>query len=159
MTYTDWTLLAACQVKDRFSIRLHFGSPTRMWRIDESLTHYWFQPGDTFAVSWWARVSPRRQFAAFAIAQALGPGHSGFRLPCIDPAVNVHAFLNCRCIGKDQGVVAGADEMIHWIEQDDIDPCCVPPIYYRLAAQALRGPRAEAAESGFPVAILAGADP
>ena len=137
MTHSDWTRLTACQVKDRFSVRLRFGSPVQVRRIDDGLTHYWFRADEAFAVLWWARVSPRRQFAAFAVAQARERGQSGFRLPCIDPAVNVHAFLNCRCIGKDRGVVDRADQLIGEIQQSRIDPCRVPLIYYRLAAQSL----------------------
>jgi hypothetical protein len=138
MTYADWTLLAACHVKDRFGVRLRFGRPVRLQRIDDGLTHYWFQPGQTFAIAWWARVSPRRQFAAFAVAESLPVGQAGLGLPCVHPAVRVHAFLNCRCVGKDRGAVGCADELVQRIQSADIDPFRVPPIYYRLAGQALR---------------------
>ena len=124
--------------QDRLQVRLHFGQPRHIRRLDNGVTHYWFTAGQRFAVLWWARVSARRQFAAVAIAEALEVGQAGFLLPCIHPAVEVHAFLNCRCVGKDWGAVARADDLIHRIQHADIDPRRVPPIYYRLAGQALR---------------------
>ena len=135
---TTWTILNGCYIKGSLTVRLRFGEPRQVRRFESGLTHYAFAAGQRFAVMWWARLSPRRQVAGFAVAEALEPGRSGYRLPCIRPAVQVHAFLSCRCIGKDRGIVGRAEELIRSIQQADIDPCIVPPVYYRLASQAIR---------------------
>ena len=140
--YEPRTLFTACNAKGYLNVRLRFGDPQQVWRSDDGVTCYWFTPGQRFAVSWWARVSLRRQVAGFAVAEALRIGDAGYRLPCIQPAVGVHAFLLCRCRGDDRGVVGQADQMIREIQQADIDPCRVPPVYFRIASQALRVGRA-----------------
>lgn len=140
--YEPWTVFTACYAKGQLNVRLRFGDAQHVWRSGDGVTCYWFTPGQRFAVSWWARVSPRRQVAGFAVAEALRIGDDGYRLPCIQPAVSVHAFLTCRCHGDDRGVVGRADQMVREIQQADIDPCRIPPIYYRNASQALRVGRA-----------------
>ena len=132
------THLVAAYSENRVNVRLRFGEPLQMRPIGDSVTHYWFAAGQRFGVLWWVRHSPRKQFTAFAVAEALGPGQTGYRLPCITPAVHVHAFLHCRCIGKERGVVGRADELLRQLQQSSIDLCIVPPVYYRLVAQALR---------------------
>lgn len=129
--------LAAGYLKDVLNVRLRFGEPQRI-RHGSGLTRYWFAPGQRFGVIWWARLSPRRQVAGFAVAEALTAGQAGYRVPCIGGIVQVHAYLNCRCAGKDRGVVGRADKLIRRIQEADIDPCRVPPAYYRLAGQAIR---------------------
>lgn len=138
MHTTTWTVLNGCYVKGSLNVRLRFGEPQHVQRFDNGLTHYSFTPGQRFALMWWARLSPRRQVAGFAVAESLGLEQFGYRLPCIRPAVQVHAFLTCRCTGKDRGIVGRADELIRSIKQADIDPCIVPPGYYRLASHAIR---------------------
>ena len=136
--YEPWTLFTACYAKRRLNVRLRFGNPQHVWWSGDGVTCYWFTPGQRFAVSWWARVSPRRQIAGFAVAEALRVGDSGYRLCCIQPAVRLHAYLTCRCRGDDRGVVGRADQMVRQIQQADIDPCRVPAVYFRIAGQALR---------------------
>jgi len=136
--YEPWTLFTACYAKDRLNVRLRFGNPQHILQSGDGVTCYWFTPGQRFAVSWWARISLRRQVAGFAVAEALRFGDSGHRLPCIRPAVCVHAYLTCRCRGDDRGIVGRADHMVRQIQQADIDPCRVPPVYFRIASQALR---------------------
>ena len=131
------TVLSGCYVKGALNVRLRFGNPRHVQHRGD-LVFYRFAPGQRFGYLWWARLSARRQVAGFAIAEALGLGQCGYGLPCVDHAVQVHAYLNCRCIGKDLGVVGHADELIDCIQQSGIDPCLVPPAYYRLASQALR---------------------
>jgi len=133
-----WTVLNGCYVKGSLNVRLRFGEPRSVRRFGNGLTHYGFTSGQRFALMWWARLSPRRQVTGFAVAEALELGRSGYHLPCIEPAVQVHAFLTCRCMGKDRGIVGRVDELIRAIQQADIDPCIVPPVYYRLASQAIR---------------------
>jgi hypothetical protein len=135
------TALTCCYVRGRINVCLRFGEPSRR-QSGNGLTTYWFAPGRRFGITWWARVSPRRQVAGFAVAEALDAGHGGFRLPCVDRAVAVHAFLHCRCVGKDRGVVGRAVELIQNIHDAGVDPCIVPPVYYRFAGQALRVGRA-----------------
>jgi hypothetical protein len=137
MRTATWTVLNGCYVKGSLNVRLRFGEPGYVRRFDNGLTHYGFAPGQRFALMW-ARLSPRRQVAGFAVAEALELGRPGYHLPCIRPAVQVHAFLSCRCIGKDRGSVGRIDDLIRAIQQADIDPCIVPPVYYRLASQAIR---------------------
>lgn len=132
------TILAGYYVKGVLNVRLRFGEPRGMERGRDGLTHYRFAPGAPFGFMWWARLSPRRQVAGFAVVEALAAGQRGYRVPCVDRTVQVHAFLNCRCVGKDRGAVGRADELIRSIQQSDIDPCIVPAAYYRLASQALR---------------------
>lgn len=133
-----WTVLKGCYVRGSLNVRLRFGEPRHVRHFDNGCTHYGFTPGQRFALMWWARLSPRRQVAGFAVAEALELGRFGHRLPCIQPAVQVHAFLTCRCTGNDRGIVGRIDELIRSIQQADIDPCVVPPVYYRLASQAIR---------------------
>ena len=136
--YEPSTLFTACYAKGHLNVRLRFGDPQHVGWSGDGVTCYWFTPGQRFAVSWWARLSLRRQVAGFAVAEALRVGDSGYRLPCIQPAVGLHAFLTCRCRGDDRGIVARADKMVREIQQADIDPCRVPPVYFRIASQALR---------------------
>jgi len=138
LTDDSRTALNGCYVKAVLNMRLLFGEPHQIGRVGDGMTRYWFSPGQRFGFIWWARLSVRRQVAGFAVAEALSVGECGYRLPCVDRAVQVHAFLNCRCVGKDRGVVGGANELIQQILRDDIDPCRVPPVYFRLASQALR---------------------
>ena len=138
MQDTIGTVLSGCYVRGSLNVRLRFGQPQYIRRFDNGLTHYGFAPGQRFALMWWARLSPRRQIAGFAVAEALEFGRAGHHLPCIRPAVEVHAFLCCRCTGKDRGIVGRADELVRSIQQADIDPCIVPPVYYRLASHAIR---------------------
>lgn len=132
------TILAGCYIQGVLNVRLRFGEPGRIERVRDGLTHYQFAPGAPFGFMWWARLSPRRQVAGFAVVEALAARQRGYRVPCVDCAVQVHAFLNCRCVGKDRGVVGRADALIRHIQQAEIDPCAVPTTYYRLASQALR---------------------
>jgi len=136
------TRLTGIYVRKRLVIRLRFGEPADIhWPSRASgggVTHYWFQPGQVFAVSWWARLSPRRQVACFAVVEALSAGEAGYHLPGITPAVHVRAFLNTRCVGRDRGVVDRADALILQLERAGIDPCEAPASYYRAAGQSLR---------------------
>lgn len=138
MTNDPRTILSAVYVKGVVNVRLRFGEPQQIEHADDGLTRYAFAPGQRFGFLWWARLSVRRQVAGFAVAEALRPVEHGYHLPCLDRAVQVHAFLNCRCVGKDRGIVGLADELIRSIQQADIDPCIVPPAYFRVAGQALR---------------------
>lgn len=132
------TRLTGIYVRKRLVIRLRFGEPTDIRWLNHGVTHYWFQPGQAFAVSWWARLSPRRQVACFAVVEALSAGEAGYHLPGITPAVHVHVFLNARCVGRDRGVVDRADALIRQLERSGIDPCEAPGSYYRAAGQSLR---------------------
>jgi len=132
------TRLTGIYVRKRLVIRLRFGEPADIQWLNHGVTHYWFQPGQVFAVSWWARLSPRRQVACFAVVEALSAGEAGYRLSGINPAVRVHTFLNTRCVGRDRGVVDRADALIRQLEREDIDPCEAPAAYYRAAGQSLR---------------------
>ncbi len=130
------TVLTCCYARGMLNVRLRFGEPQRV-KHHGSVTFYHFAPGQRFGYLWWCAY-PRRQVAGLAVAEALRVAQCGYRLPCVDRALHVHAFLSCRCIGNDRGIVGRADELIHSIEQSDIDPCLVPPVYYRLVSQALR---------------------
>lgn len=141
-----WTRLTGIYVRKRLIIRLRFGEPADIhWPSAPGssggggeVTLYWFRPNQVFAVSWWARLSSRRQVACFAVVEALSAGEVGYRLPGITPAVRVHAFLNTRCVGRNRGVVDRADALIRQLEREDIDPCEAPGSYYRAAGQSLR---------------------
>lgn len=74
--YEPWTLFTAGYAKGRLSMRLRFGDPQHVWHSGNGVTYYWFAPGQPFAVSWWARLSLRRQVAGFAVAEALRIGRS-----------------------------------------------------------------------------------
>lgn len=132
------TVLSGCYVKGVLNVRLRFGEPQHVEQLRDGLTHYTFMPGQRFGFMWWARLSPRRQVAGFAVAEALRAGEFGYRIPCVQPVVQVHAYLTCRCVGQDRGVVGRAEDLIREIQQAEIDPSHVPPVYYRLASQALR---------------------
>ena len=140
--YEPWTLFTACYAKGCLNMRLRFGDSQHVWHSGDGVTCYWFMPGQRFAVSWWARLSLRRQVAGFALAEALRIGDTGYRLPCIQPAVGLHTYLTCRCRGDDRGIVGQVDQMLRQIQQADIDPCRVPSVYFRIAGQALRVRRA-----------------
>lgn len=138
-----WTRLTGLYVKKRLVIRLRFGDPADIRWVSGGtsggdVTHYWFTPGQVFGALWWARLSPRRQIACFAVVEALNIGDAGYRLPAITPAVRVHAFLNARPIGRDRRVVDDADALIRRIEFEGIEPAHVPTAYYRAAGQSLR---------------------
>ncbi len=132
-----WTRLSTGIADDRLHVRLRFGRPACVWQVD-GITHHWFTPGVMFAVTWWARHSPRRQYAAFAVVETLRVGDAGHRLPCIRPAVRVHLFVNARCVGKDRRAVDRAEELVAQIEKAGLDPCVVAPAYFRAAGQSLR---------------------
>lgn len=132
------TVLSGCYVKGVLNVRLRFGEPRDVEQVRNGLTHYTFLPGQRFGFMWWVRLSPRRQIAGFAVAEALRTGEPGYRIACVQPDVQVHAYLNCRCVGKDRGAVGRAEDLIRSIQEAGIDPCHVPPAYYRLASQALR---------------------
>ena len=113
-------------------------APIYVRRLSGGVTHYWFRPNELFAVIWWARVSPRKQFACFAIVESLRVGDAGHRLPCVQPAVRVHLFVNTRCVGKDRRVVDRVDELLRQIKDAGRDPCRIAPAYFRAAGQSLR---------------------
>ncbi|MBI1374551.1 MAG: DUF2840 domain-containing protein [Phycisphaera sp.] len=136
----ELTRLTAFHARKRLLIRMRFGDPTRSRRLDSGVTHYWFMPGQLFAVMWWARLSPRKQVACFAIVEALRAGDVGYVLPCVQPAVAVHTYLNTRCVGKDRGVVALADELVTHIERQGVDPCDVAGSYYATRRRPRRSP-------------------
>lgn len=142
------TRLTGVYIKKQLVIRLRFGDPSKTEWLEHGITHYWFRPGQMFAVLWWARLSPRKQIAGFAVAEALRAGEQGYHLPGVFsgagtvPGVRVHAFLKTRCVGRDRGVVDRADALIRQLEREDIDPCEAPSAYYRAAGQSLRVGRA-----------------
>ncbi len=138
---TTWTRLTTCATAERLNVRLRFGRPLVQRQLD-GMTCHWFTPGQMLAVTWWARHSPRRQYAAFAVVESLRVGDAGYRLPCVRPAVRVHLFVNARCVGADRRAVDRADDLITQIEQAGLDPCAVAPSYYRAAGQSLRVGRA-----------------
>lgn len=133
-----WTRLTTCASEERLSVRLRFGSPKRASQRRGGVTHYWFTAGELFAVAWWARLSPRKQFACFAVVESLRVGDAGHRLPCVRPAVRVHLFVNTRCVGNDRRAVDRANDLITQIERAGIDPCAVGSAYYHAAGQSLR---------------------
>lgn len=133
-----WTRLTGLYIKKQLVVRLRFGRPAYIRWLDGGVTHYWFRPGQIFSVVWWARLSPRKQVASFAVAEALRAGEHGHLLPGVRPAVRVHVFLNTRCVGKDRRVVDRAETLIRRIERDGIEPCDLPNAYYRAAGQSLR---------------------
>jgi hypothetical protein len=137
-----WTQLTGRYVKRRLNVRLCFGESARSRRLAGGVQHYWFAPGQLLGVCWWARVSPRRQVAGFAVAEALVNGQTGHLLPCVRPAVRVHAFLCGRCVGDDRGVAGRAEQWVKLMRRAGVDPCRVPAAYWRLAGQALRVGRA-----------------
>lgn len=133
-----WTRLTACYAKNRVVVRLRFGRPGLIRWEAPNVTHYWFRPGELFGIVWWARLSPRRQIACFAVAEAIDIGQQGHVLPGIHPAVRVHAFLVARPVRDDRRAVDRADALIGRIERAGIEPEDVPASYYRAAGQSLR---------------------
>lgn len=87
------TVLSGCYVKGVLNVRLRFGEPQYIKHLRDGLTRYEFAPGQRFGFMWWARLSPRRQVAGFAVAEALRAGKPGYRIPCVQPAIQVHAYL------------------------------------------------------------------
>lgn len=145
MAVKTWTQLTGRYVNRRLNVRLCFGEPVRSRRLAGGVQHYWFAPGQLLGVCWWARVSPRRQVAGFAVAETLAPGERGHLIlsagggpPCVRPAVRVHAFLCSRCVGDDRGVAGRAEQWVEQLRRAGVDPCRVPAAYWRLAGQALR---------------------
>jgi len=138
MSRDTYTRLTACQATGRIDVRLRFGSPTRVRRLRGGVTHYWFTASQMFAVVWWARLSPRKQFACFAVVESLGVGQSGHQLPCIRPAVRVHLFLNTRCVGNDRRTADRAESLVQAIEKSGLDPSRIASAYFRAAGQSLR---------------------
>ena len=138
MSRDTYTRLTACRAAGRIDVRLRFGGPARTRRLRGGVTHYWFTAGQVFGVMWWARQSPRKQFACFAIVEALDIGQSGHRLPCIHPAVCVHLFVSTRCVGNDRRVVDRAESLVQAIENAGIDPCRVASACFHAAGQSLR---------------------
>ena len=134
----ELTCLTTADVPKRFAIRLLFGSALEIREHGDGFQNLWFGPQQIFAVVWWARISPRKQWACFAVVESLSTLCVGYHLPCITPAVRVHMWLGCRCRGSDRGVVAQAEAMIRGIETQQIDPADVPAAYYRAAGQSLR---------------------
>ena len=57
-----FTRLATCRVEGRMEVRLRFGGPICVRRLRGEMAHYWFTAGALFAVTWWTRTSPRKQF-------------------------------------------------------------------------------------------------
>jgi hypothetical protein len=110
----------------------------RVRRLRGGVTHYWFTTNQMFGVMWWARLSPRKQFACFAVVETLDVGQSGHRLPCIHPAVRVHLFVSTRCVGNDHRVVDRAESLVQQIESVGLDPSGVASAYFRAAGQSLR---------------------
>lgn len=140
-----WTMLTGRYAKRRLNVRLCFGEPARSRRTGDGLRHYWFSPGQLLGVWWWSRLSPRRQVAGFAVAETLATGRSGHlilsaveRVPSVRPAVRVHLFLSGRCVGDDRGMAGRAERLVDGMRRVNVDPCHVPPAYWRLAGQALR---------------------
>ena len=133
-----WTRLTTCRATERLDVRLRFGRPTVMHRRRGGVTHCWFPPGALFAVAWWVRFSPRKQFACFAVVESLRVGDTGHRLPCVRPAVRVHLFVNARCVGNDRRAVDHANDLITQIERAGTDPCAIGSSYYHAAGQSLR---------------------
>lgn len=144
-----WTCFTGLYVKKQLVVRLRFGEPADIrWPSKGTSggggTRYWFTAGQVFGVAWWARLSPRKQIAGFAVVEALHAGESGsgnsvgYRLACIAPAVRVHTFLLTRAVGQDRGVVDAADTLIRDIERSGIEPARVPGAYYAAAGQSLR---------------------
>lgn len=138
MSRDAYTRLTACQVTGCVDVRLRFGGPACVRRLRGGVTHYWFTAGQVFGVVWWARLSPRKQFACFAVVETLDVGQSGHRLPCIHPAVRVHLFVSTRCVGNDRRVVDRAESLVQAIETLGLDPSCVASAYFRAAGQSLR---------------------
>lgn len=138
MSRDTYTRLAAYQANGRFDVRLRFGGPAHVCRLRGGMTHHWFTTGQVFGVVWWARLSPRKQFANFAVVETLGVGQSGHRLPCIHPAVRVHLFVSTRCVGTDRRVVDRVESLVQEIERAGLDPCRVASAYFRAAGQSLR---------------------
>jgi len=145
----SWTRLTTGVADDRLHVCLRFGK-SAIQRQRNSVTHHWFAPGQVLAVTWWARHSPRKQFACFAVVETLHIGDAGYRLPCIRPAVRVHLFVNTRCIGRDRRCVDRAEELIGQIEQAGLDPQAVAPAYYSAAGQSLRIGRTPRALTAAP---------
>lgn len=138
MSRDTYTRLSAYQASGRIDVRLRFGGPVRVHRLLGGVTHYWFTANQVFGVVWWARLSPRKQFASFAVVETLDVGQSGHRLPCIHPAVRVHLFLSTRCVGNDRRVVDRAESLVQEIEKSGLDPSGVASAYFRAAGQSLR---------------------
>ena len=145
MAAQTWTQLTGRYAKRRLNVRLCFGEPARSRRTGGGVQHYWFAPGHLLGVCWWVRVSPRRQVAGFAVAEALAAGRSGHLLlgafdgrSCVRPAVRAHLFLCGRCVGDDRGAAGRAERMVDGMRRAGVDPCRVPPAYWRLAGRALR---------------------
>ena len=134
----ELTRLTTIDLPKRVTVGLRFGHPLETQVTGHGTTHHWFEPGRVFAVVWWARVSPRKQWACLAVAESLHASETGYRLPCVIPAVKVHVWLANRCRGNDRGVVEQADAVIRNIEAQEIDPSDVPAAYYRAAGQSLR---------------------
>lgn len=153
MSRDTYTRLTACRATGRFDVQLRFGGPVRVRPLRGGVTHYWFTASQMFGVVWWARLSPRKQFASFAVVESLCVGESGHRLPCIHPAVRVHLFVSTRCVGNDRRVVDRAESLLREIEKLGLDPSCVASAYFRAAGQSLRvrrEPRLLHAESTSP---------
>ena len=152
MNPLTWTRLTTCRAAERLDVRLRFGRPAFVRQRRGGMMHCWFRPRSLFAVAWWARVSPRKQFACFAVVESLRVGDAGHRLPFVWPAVRVHLFINTRCVGNDRRAVDRANDLITKLERAGIDPCAVASAYYHAAGQSLRvgrTPRRLEAES-FP---------
>ena len=133
-----YTRLATYEATGRIDVRLRFGGPARVRQLRGGVTHYWFTAGQVFGATWWARLSPRKQFACFAVVETLDVGQSGHRLPCIHPAVRVHLFVSTRCVGSDRRVVDRAESLVQEIEIAGLDPCRVASAYFHAAGQSLR---------------------
>ena len=145
MVEQTWTRLTGRHAKRRQNVRLCFGEPARAHRQTGGVQHYWFTPGQRLGVCWWARLSPRRQVAGFAVIQTLTSGQPGHLilgtvggLACIRPAVRVYLFLCGRCVGDDRGTAGRAEQLVEGMRRAGVDPCRVPSAYGRLAGQSLR---------------------
>ena len=132
------TALNGCYVKAVLNVRLLFGAPHQIdarRRRDDPLLVLARPVLRVHLVGATVRAPAGRGIRR---RRGAGSRQGGHRLPCVDRAVQVHAFLHCRCVGKQRGVVGRADELIRQIQRNDIDPCRVPPVYFRLASQAIR---------------------
>ena len=134
----ELTCFMTIEIPKNLSVRLRFGCPVDHQAGGNGATQYWFAPGQIFGCQWWARLSPRKHWACFAVVESLASSNVGYRVPNINPAVRIHAWLSGPCRHLDCGAVTQADSLIDQIESEHIDPSCVAAAYFRAAGQALR---------------------